>query len=128
MQTHNYFKSTTLFYDFGPVSADLNWQRQTVDHPTTPTMTAITLGMVAPVGKADVARLVWVHRHLSADEQDATGAMLGYDHFINRHWAIYGRLGAIKNQPKAYVSYAGIPLEQGGDDPQNLAIGTYYHF
>lgn len=127
-QTHNYFKSASAFYDFGPVAASVTWQRQDVDYSATPSMTAVTLGLSAPVGKADVARLALIQRHVSAADKDATGMMLGYDHFLRPNWAIYGRMALIKNQPASSISYAGIPVEQAGDDPQNLAIGMYYHF
>lgn len=127
-QTHNYFKSASAFYDFGPVAGSLTWQRQDVDYSATPSMTAVTLGLSAPVGKADVARLAVVQRHISFGNKDATGVMLGYDHFLRPNWAIYGRLAMIGNRPNSSISYAGITLEQTGDDPQNLAIGMYYHF
>jgi hypothetical protein len=54
--------------------------------------------------------------------------MLGYDHFLKKNWAIYGRVALIDNRPESAISYAGIPLEQTGDDPSNLTIGMYYHF
>jgi hypothetical protein len=54
--------------------------------------------------------------------------MLGYDHFLRPNWAIYGRVALIDNRPNSSITYAGIPVEQPGDDPQNLAIGMYYHF
>ncbi|WP_119142732.1 porin [Pseudomonas reidholzensis] len=127
-QTHNYFKSASVFHDFGPVAASLTWQRQEVDYHATPSLDAWTLGLSAPVGKADVARLALVKRDIQFGDQDAFGVMLGYDHFLRPGWAIYGRIALIDNRPRSAISYAGIPLEQAGDDPQNLAIGMYYHF
>lgn len=127
-QTHNHFKSASVFHDFGPLAASLTWQRQDVDYHATPSMSALTFGLSAPVGKADVARLALVRRSVDADDKDAFGVMLGYDHFLRPNWAVYGRIAMIGNRPDSAVSYAGIPLEQTGDDPQNLAIGMYYHF
>jgi predicted porin len=127
-QTHNYFKSASAFYDFGPVAASVTWQRQDVDYSATPSMTAVTLGLSAPVGKADVARLALTKRHVEFGDKDAFGMMLGYDHFLRPNWAIYARLAMIDNRPNSSISYAGIPVEQPGDDPQNLAVGMYYHF
>ena len=127
-QTHNYFKSALALYDFGPLAASLNWQRQDVDYSGTPSMTAWTLGISAPVGKADVARLSLVKRDIDAGDKDAVGMMLGYDHFLRPNWAVYARAALIDNRPESSVSYAGIPVEQAGDNPQNLAIGMYYHF
>ena len=91
-------------------------------------MTAWTLGISAPVGKADVARLSLVKRDIDAGDKDAVGMMLGYDHFLRPNWAVYARVALIDNRPESSVSYAGIPVEQAGDNPQNLAIGMYYHF
>lgn len=127
-QTHNYFKSASAFYDFGPLAASLTWQRQDVDYHATPSMTAWTMGISAPVSKADVARLALVKRNIEFGNKDAFGMMLGYDHFLRPNWAIYGRVALIDNRPNSSISYAGIPVEQAGDDPQNLAIGMYYHF
>ncbi len=127
-QTHNYYKSTSAFYDFGPVAASVTWQRQDVDYAGTPSMTAWTVGLAAPVGQHDVARLSLVKRNVEFGDKDAFGMMLGYDHFLRPNWAIYGRVALIDNRPNSSISYAGIPVEQAGDDPQNLAIGMYYHF
>jgi hypothetical protein len=80
------------------------------------------------VGKADVARLALVKRNIEFGDKDAFGMMLGYDHFLRPNWAIYGRVALIDNRPNSSITYAGIPVEQPGDDPQNLAIGMYYHF
>lgn len=127
-QTHNYFKSASAFYDFGPFSSSLTWQRQDVDQHDTPSMTAWTLGFMAPVGKTDVARLMVVQRDVETGGKNATGVMIGYDHFLKPHWAIYGRVAMIANKMKSSSSYAGIPVEEAGDDPRNLAVGMYYHF
>ncbi|HDS1743983.1 porin [Pseudomonas putida] len=127
-QTHNYFKSASAFYDFGPFSSSLTWQRQDVDQHDTPSMTAWTLGFMAPVGKTDVARLMVVQRDVETDGKNATGVMIGYDHFLKPNWAIYGRVAMIANKMKSSSSYAGIPVEESGDDPRNLAVGMYYHF
>ena len=54
--------------------------------------------------------------------------MLGYDHFLTPRWAVYGRVGMIRNQSQSAVTYAGMPVEESGDDPQNLMVGMYYHF
>ncbi|MFJ2982640.1 MULTISPECIES: porin [unclassified Pseudomonas] len=127
-QTHNYFTSASVFRDFGPVAGSLTWQRQDVDNHATPSLQAWTLGFSAPVGKADVARLALVKRDIEFGDKDAYGMMIGYDHFLLPQWAIYGRLALIANRPESAITYAGIPLEQVGDDPQNVAIGMYYHF
>lgn len=127
-QTHNYFKSASAFYDFGPLAASLTWQRQDVDSSGAPSMNAWTFGVSAPVGKADVARLAITRREIEFGDKDATGVMLGYDHFLRPNWAVYGRIAFIDNRPNSAVSYAGIPINKTGDDPQNLAIGMYYHF
>ncbi|WP_285415613.1 porin [Pseudomonas sp. efr-133-TYG-5] len=127
-QTHNYFKSASAFYDFGSLSANVTWQRQDVDYHATPSMSAWTVGLAAPVGKADVARMALVKRDIEFGDKDAIGIMLGYDHFLKKNWAIYGRVALIDNRPESAISYAGIPLEQTGDDPSNLAVGMYYHF
>jgi predicted porin len=127
-QTHNYFKSASAFYDFGPFSSSLTWQRQDVDQQDTPSMTAWTLGFMAPVGKTDVARLMVVQRDVETGGKNATGVMIGYDHFLKPNWAIYGRVAMIANKMKSSSSYAGIPVEESGDDPRNLAVGMYYHF
>jgi predicted porin len=127
-QTHNYFKSASAFYDFGPFSSSLTWQRQDVDQQDTPSMTAWTLGFMAPVGKTDIARLMVVQRDVETDGKNATGVMIGYDHFLKPNWAIYGRVAMIANKMKSSSSYAGIPVEESGDDPRNLAVGMYYHF
>ncbi|MCP1604451.1 putative porin [Pseudomonas citronellolis] len=127
-QTHNVFKSASAFYDFGPFSSNLTWQRQDVDYHGTPSMTAWTLGFMLPVGERDLARLVATRRNVDSGEQDATGVMLGYDHFLRPNLALYGRVALIDNQRQAAVSYAGIPVEQAGDDPSSVAIGIYYHF
>lgn len=127
-QTHNYFKSASAFYDFGPFSSSLTWQRQDVDQHDTPSMTAWTLGFMAPVGKTDVARLMVVQRDVETGGKNATGVMIGYDHFLKPNWAIYGRVAMIANKMKSSSSYAGIPVEESGDDPRNLAVGMYYHF
>ncbi len=127
-QTHNYFKSASAFYDFGPFSSNFTWLRQDVDTPGAPSLNAYTLGVSAPVGKLDVARLAVVRREIQFGDKDATGVMLGYDHFLRPNWAIYARVAFIDNQPNSAITYAGIPINQSGDDPQNLAIGMYYHF
>lgn len=127
-QTHNYFKSASAFYDFGPFSSSLTWQRQDVDQHDTSSMTAWTLGFMAPVGKTDVARLMVVQRDVETGGKNATGVMIGYDHFLKPNWAIYGRVAMIANKMKSSSSYAGIPVEESGDDPRNLAVGMYYHF
>lgn len=127
-QTHNYFKSASAFYDFGPFSSSLTWQRQDVDQRDTPSMKAWTLGFMAPVGKTDVARLMVVQRDVETGDKNATGVMIGYDHFLKPNWAVYGRVAMIANRMKSSLSYAGIPVEEAGDDPGNLAVGMYYHF
>jgi hypothetical protein len=91
-------------------------------------MTAWTLGFMAPVGKTDIARLMVVQRDVETDGKNATGVMIGYDHFLKPNWAIYGRVAMIANKMKSSSSYAGIPVEESGDDPRNLAVGMYYHF
>nr|WP_249680158.1 porin [Pseudomonas sp. PIA16] len=127
-QTHNYIKAASAFYDFGPVATSLSWQRQDVDYSGTPSMTAWSFGMSAPVGKADVARLSLVKREIEFGDKDALGMMVGYDHFLRPNWAVYGRVGFIKNRPNSSITYAGIAVNEAGDDPQNVAVGMYYHF
>lgn len=127
-QTRNDYKSLSAFYDFGPLSSSFTWQRQDVDESGSPSMTAYTLGLMMPVGKADVARMVLVQREVEFGSKDATGIMLGYDHFFTPQWAVYGRIGMVSNQSQSSLSYAGTPVDQPGDDPQNLMLGMYYHF
>jgi len=69
-----------------------------------------------------------VQRDVETGGKNATGVMIGYDHFLKPNWAIYGRVGMIANKMKSSSSYAGIPVEESGDDPRNLAVGMYYHF
>ncbi|WP_020193254.1 porin, partial [Pseudomonas putida] len=127
-QTANDFKSLSAFYDFGPLATSLTWQRQDVDQAGTPSTTLYTFGMMAPVGELDVLRLAVMQRQVSARDKDAWGVMIGYDHFINPRWALYGRLGMIANQRASSVTYAGTPVDQAGDNPSNLSLGMYYHF
>jgi predicted porin len=127
-QTHNYIKAASAFYDFGPVATSLSWQRQDVDYTGTPSTTAWSVGVSAPVGKADVARLSLVKREVEFGDKDAFGMMLGYDHFLRPNWAVYGRIAFISNRPNSSVTYAGIPVNEAGNDPQNLSVGMYYHF
>ena len=127
-QTANYFKSLSAFYDFGPLATSLTWQRQDVDQAGTPDTTLYTFGVMAPVGELDVLRLAVMQRKVTAHDKDATGVMIGYDHFINRRWAVYGRLGMIANQRASSVTYAGTPVDQVGDNPSNVSLGMYYHF
>ena len=127
-QTANHYKSLSAFYDFGPLSTSMTWQRQEVDQSGTPSTTLYTFGVLAPVGNRDVLRLAVMQRQVSAGDKDATGVMIGYDHFITPRWAIYGRLGRIVNQRASSVTYAGTPVDQVGDDPSNVALGMYYHF
>ncbi|MFK2915069.1 porin [Pseudomonas sp. 3HC3] len=127
-QTANDFKSLSAFYDFGPLATSLTWQRQDVDQAGTPSTTLYTFGMMTPVGELDVLRLAVMQRQVSARDKDAWGVMIGYDHFINPRWAIYGRLGMIANQRASSVTYAGTPVDQAGDNPSNISLGMYYHF
>ncbi|MGH2432236.1 MAG: porin [Pseudomonas sp.] len=127
-QTANHYKSLSAFYDFGPLSTSMTWQRQEVDQSGTPSTTLYTFGVLAPVGNRDVLRLAVMQRQVSAGDKDATGVMIGYDHFITPRWAIYGRLGRIVNQRASSVTYAGTPVDQVGDDPSNVALGMYSHF
>lgn len=127
-QTANHYKSLSAFYDFGPLSTSMTWQRQEVDQSGTPSTTLYTFGVLAPVGNRDVLRLAVMQRQVSAGDKDATGVMIGYDHFITPRWAIYGRLGRIVNQRASSVTYAGTPVDQVGDDPSDVALGMYYHF
>ncbi|MFF7065679.1 porin [Pseudomonas sp. NPDC008258] len=127
-QTANYFKSLSAFYDFGPLATSLTWQRQDVDQAGTPDTTLYTFGVMAPVGELDVLRLAVMQRKVTAHDKDATGVMIGYDHFINPRWAVYGRLGMIANQRASSVTYAGTPVDQVGDNPSNVSLGMYYHF
>ncbi|MNV93401.1 hypothetical protein D3C71_1880880 [compost metagenome] len=73
-------------------------------------------------------RLAVMQRQVSARDKDAWGVMIGYDHFINPRWAVYGRLGLIANQRASSVTYAGTPVDQVGDNPSNVSLGMYYHF
>ncbi|CAI3804863.1 Outer membrane porin protein 32 [Pseudomonas sp. MM223] len=127
-QTANYFKSLSAFYDFGPLATSLTWQRQDVDQAGTPSTTLYTFGVMAPVGELDVLRLAVMQREVTANDKDATGVMIGYDHFINPRWAVYGRLGMIANQRASSATYAGTPVDQVGDNPSNVSLGMYYHF
>lgn len=127
-QTHNYYKSALAYRDFGSFAAGITWQRQDVDYHATPSVTAWTASIWAPIGKADVARLALVKRKIEFGDKDAIGMMLGYDHFLTPNWAVYGRLALIDNRRNSAISYAGIDLQQPGDDPHNLAVGMYYHF
>ena len=127
-QTANYYKSLSAFYDFGPLATSLTWQRQDVDQPGTPSTTLYTFGVMAPVGERDVLCLAVMQREVTARDKDAAGVMIGYDHFINPRWAVYGRLGLIANQRASSVTYAGTPVDQVGDNPGNVSLGMYYHF
>jgi len=127
-QTANYYKSLSAFYDFGPLATSLTWQRQDVDQAGTPSTTLYTFGVMAPVGERDVLRLAVMQREVTARDKDAAGVMIGYDHFINPRWAVYGRLGLIANQRASSVTYAGTPVDQVGDNPGNVSLGMYYHF
>ncbi|MBA6097213.1 porin [Pseudomonas juntendi] len=127
-QTANRYKSLSAFYDFGPLATSLTWQRQDVDQAGSPSTTLITAGAMVPVGERDVLRLAIMQRQVTAKDQDAFAAVVGYDHFVTPRWAVYGRVGLIANQPASAVTYAGTPLEQAGDDPVNVALGMYYHF
>lgn len=127
-QTANYYKSLSAFYDFGPLATSVTWQRQDVDQAGTPSTTLYTFGVMAPVGELDVLRLAVMQRQVTARDKDAAGVMIGYDHFINPRWAVYGRLGLIANQRASSVTYAGTPVDQVGDNPSNVSLGMYYHF
>lgn len=127
-QTANYYKSLSAFYDFGPLSTSLTWQRQDVDQAGTPSTTLYTFGVMAPVGELDVLRLALMQRQVTAHDKDALGVMVGYDHFFTPRWAVYGRVGMIANQRASSVTYAGTPVDQVGDNPSNVSLGMYYHF
>lgn len=127
-QTANYYKSLSAFYDFGPISTSLTWQRQDVDEAGSPSTTVVTAGFIMPLGKRDLTRLVLVKRTVEFGSKDAYGAMIGYDHFFTPRLATYVHVGMISNQRNSSVTYEGTPVEKPGDDPQNLTVGVYYHF
>jgi len=129
VQTHNIYKSASVFYDFGPLSSNLTWQRQEVRLAVTPTVDNWTWGVMLPVGERDLARLSLTYRDVDAPQRNATGISVGYDHFLREHLAVYARVSMIDNQKFSAMSYAGIPITPGiGDEVSSIAIGLYWHF
>ncbi|KQQ56082.1 hypothetical protein ASF84_12350 [Pseudomonas sp. Leaf127] len=126
-QTRNDYYSLLGLYDFGSFSVSLAWQRQAVDAAAVPDLNVVTGGLMVPVGK-HLARAVVVKRQVPGRDNDAWGVMVGYDHFLNPHTAVYVRAGMVVNQGDAGQTYAAIPLAARDDTPQDLAVGVYYNF
>jgi len=127
IQSHNIYKSASVFYDFGPFSSNITWQRQEVRFDTTPTVDNWTLGVLLPVGDKHLARLLITHRDVDARQRDATGILVGYDHFLRPNLALYARVGMVSNQRQSAISYAGLPVDRG-DELSSVAVGMYWHF
>jgi len=127
IQSHNIYKSASVFYDFGPFSSNITWQRQEVRFDATPTVDNWTLGILLPVGDKHLARMLVTHRNVDAPQRGATGVSLGYDHFLQHNMALYARVGMIRNQRQSAISYAGLPVNLG-DDLNSIAVGMYWHF
>jgi|GEM_PF-517006 len=127
VQTHNIYKSASVFYDFGPVSSNITWQQQAVRLAGTPTVDNWTWGLMLPVGQRHLARVSVTHRQVDTARADATGIQIGYDHFLKPNLALYTRLSMISNQTASQVSYATLPADTG-EDVSSLMVGMYWHF
>jgi len=127
IQSHNIYKSASVFYDFGPFSSNITWQRQEVRFDSTPAVDNWTLGALLPVGEKHLARLLVTHREVGASQRNAIGILLGYDHFLRHNLAVYARIGVISNQRQSAIGYAGLPVDHG-DELNSVAVGMYWHF
>jgi len=127
VQTHNIYKSASFFYDFGPLSSSISWQRQEVRLATTPAVDNWTWGLAIPVGQTHLARASLTHRQVDASKGDATGIQMGYDHFLKSNLALYTRLSIISNQNASQVSYALLPVD-AGEEVSSIMVGMYWHF
>jgi predicted porin len=103
-----------------------NFTRPNADH--TYVAQAATIGLVAKVGK-DFVRGSIAYRTVSGKQDQALGALIGYDYTLSQRTSLYARAGAIRNQGASRIYYLAAPIAQAGESmPVIAALGLRHKF
>ncbi|MGV2289614.1 porin [Trinickia sp. YCB016] len=89
---------------------------------------AATVGFIAQVGK-DFVRGSVAYRTVSGKQDQALGALIGYDYTLSKRTNLYARAGAIRNQGASKIYYLAAPISDAGESmPVVAAVGLRHKF
>jgi predicted porin len=118
----------SLAQEFGAVTllGAYNFVRPNADN--TYVAQAATVGFIAKVGK-DFVRGSVAYRTVSGKQDQALGALIGYDYTLSKQTNLYARAGAIRNQGASKVYYLAAPIQDAGVSmPVIAALGVRHKF
>jgi general bacterial porin, GBP family len=127
-----------LAYRLGIVNLQFNYSYQRADDPSPHTLAAILgtghslsiaeLGATIQATSADAIELAALYRNVRGAHDNTPGFEAGVDHFLSKRTSFYARVGYMKNNGTATVSWPGDSVTEAATNQFMAAVGMTHRF
>lgn len=127
-----------LAYRLGIVNLQFNYSYQRADNPSPHTLAAVLgtahslsiaeLGATIQASSADSIKLAALYRNVRGTHDNTPGFAAGIDHLLSKRTSVYARVGYMKNNGTATVSWPGVSVTEAGTNQFMAALGMTHRF
>jgi general bacterial porin, GBP family len=127
-----------LAYRFGIVNLQFNYSYQRAQDPSRGSLAArlgtahslgiIELGATIQATSADAIEIAAVERNVRGAHDNTPGVEAGVDHFLSKRTSLYARVGYLKNNGTATVSWPGNTVTELGTNQFTAVLGMTHRF
>lgn len=123
------YQSLSASYQFAQLKLYAHAMRMSSGLPTTPSAKLFSLGASYPVTPFSNLILEAAHRKVDGNDRSQFAWTLGYDYYLSKRTALYGRWLGLNNSGSASASLAGVAVvPNSGDGVRVLAAGIRQNF
>lgn len=127
-----------LAYRFGIVNLQFNYSYQRANDPGPRTLAGVLgtahslsiaeLGATIQATAFDAIELAALYRNVRGAHDNTPGFEAGIDHSLSKRTSIYARVGYMKNNGTATVSWPGVSVTEAGTNQFMAAVGMTHRF
>ncbi|WP_042265212.1 porin [Paraburkholderia heleia] len=127
-----------LGYHFGIVNVTFNYTYERASDPAAHSLAALLgtahsaslaeLGATIQATSADAVTLAALYRNVRGAHDNTPGFQIGIDHWISKRTSFYTRVGYLKNNGTATVSWPGISVTEPATNQFMAAVGMTHRF
>lgn len=123
------YQALSASYQFPQITLYANATRAASRLPAVPTAKLFSVGASYPVTPFSNLILEVIQRKVDGSERSQLAWTLGYDHYLSKRTALYGRWLGLNNSGGASASLAGVAVvPNSGDGVRVLAAGIRHNF